>query len=205
MCGADGCDPGRMARHGQPVRNRSTNGAAGNRSSIVAWGLAGNEQQQPGTLGDRFRKSRIEQRMGGGKAVTVKVHDTLRQDGSASKAAIPAGIQPLVRTNGCSSRRRRHVGLGPSRRTGGAARHGLHLRNRRCLPLIERLHGSDNTRPECPFVAPKLTDHCREQPELVRRCPSEAGGAPRLLPTCRRRSALPPRPRPRKCRTGWRP
>lgn len=103
MGSADRCDASGMARNRQPVVNRRTDPAPHQRR-VAATFMAGNQQDDPVSLGNRPIQRPIDRFPRPVEAVTMQVEDAVGLHTPRCQPAIPAAVQ------GCALK-----GVGPWR------------------------------------------------------------------------------------------
>ena len=190
-------NPRCMPRHGQPVVNGGTNSAALQRW-IAAPLVAGDQQQNPVTGSNSAIQRMVDGGPGSIQSMAVEIEHPVRLDPPGAEAAVPAAVEcRRMQVFGtlwryCCRPRRRHPAFRPDRRW-------LRGRERRRILEVARQR-TDRRRylgPECGFL--------RGQAAHGRPPPWAATARPRPWPPFRLPSDVPFHPRPRRCRSGWRP
>ena len=190
-------NPRGMARCRQPVMNGGPDSAA------FQWRLAlalmpCDEEQHPVSCSNRALQPMIDGLPGAIETVAVEIDRSIGHDPSAFKSPIPIAVERrLVKIFAPNWRQFSWPWF--RKPSPGPARHG---RGRRGGRQINRIARQRSDRRSHPGPQRGLV---RGQVAHGPPSPSVAGPGPDLSPTSRRPSFVPPRPRPRRYRSGWRP
>ena len=187
-------DPRGMPRNRQPVVNRGPDLAAPERR-IAPSLMAGNQQDQPVTGGNRLVKPAVDRVPGLVEVAAVEVDHKIGRCGPRTKPPVPGGIQrsPGRRRSRCWRRRWSDGRPGLPPRLIGCDRFGFGGQRLARKRPDRRCH----SRPEFFLVS---VERAHAPPRR-----GGAGSAPVRTPPCHRQFGEPPRPRPRRCRAGWLP
>ena len=206
MRSPDGSDFLSVPGGGEPVVDGSADPSALDRR-LARPRMAGDQKQHPFPVNHRPFQRGIDGPPGSVQTMAVQVDDAVRLDLPGTQAAVPMRIQIIG--DGClrpSGRRRRNWG-----RSFGLASDGRRYRRRLLSPerlrprqwiARQRTDGVGDLGPEGLLLRGQAAHW---PPGCARRCLWAAGSAPNHWPTCRRRCARRRRPRPKRCRSGWRP
>jgi len=190
-------DSRRMARGREPVMHGGPNPAALQRRFALAL-MSRNQQQNALPGGNRALQSKVDRLPGAIEVVAVQIEHPVRIDPTAAETPIPTAVE------------RRMVKIAPRRRSrfrrpclwNPSLRLGRRRNLQGCGRWIDRVarEWPDRRRdlgPQLRFLS--------GQAAHGRPFPGAAGSVPAPWPTFRPRSAALLRPRPRRCRSGWRP
>ena len=160
--------------------------------------LAGDQQEQPRPVRDRPLQPLVEQGISGRQIVAVQVERRVGLGQPARQAPIPAAVQRRA------GRRLRRPALarrrpGPAWALERPARAGERRRSASSGMTWIGLHALDDAAPERALVSAELA-HGRGFAGSRR---AAAGYRRGRATACRPRSSPLPRPRPRRCRSGW--
>jgi len=191
-----GSDLRRVSRGGQPVVNRRTDPAALERRVALPF-MAGNQQQHAVPARNRPLQRPVDRFPCPVQAVAVEVEGAVRVGLAGSKPSIPTPVEGrALKVGRPSGRRELRPRRGhPSLRLRG----GRRFHDSRWFQRFsrQRANGRGDLRPKIGLFSGQLA-HAPP-------CPWAGGATPCPSLTFRPRSLRRRLPRPRRCRTGWRP
>jgi hypothetical protein len=194
-------DAARMTGNGKPIVNRRADLAALNRR-LARPVMSRNQQDQPFARFARPFQRRVYRTPRAVEIHSMQIDHAVGLKPSGPQLPVPGAVE---RRSGVNRPRRGRLSFrNPNRWRFHGRRRNTLLWSRALgvlRPARQRPDACCHPSPKLSLVRAEVSRHSRGLCG-AQRCPSARGPAPRQRRTCRQQPALPPRPRPNRCRSG---